>query len=152
MLKIGSLQGMPDGCGHSVALGIEVVPDPHGVAGFPLVVVLVHGWLQQEGVLALGGPDFRHALFRWFDENTMVRWTHDPPHLFVDRYVGILRGVHVLVLLSYFTSLLGKRKHVWMYKWTAVMRFIRSSEWSIQWEELPLMEDLIILIVIVTLS
>ena len=78
-------QGVPErgsfGRGHAVALGVQVAAHLHGVAGLPLLDVLVHGGLQQVGVLALGLAHARHALVGALDEHRGVGALHEGPHL-----------------------------------------------------------------------
>ena len=49
--------------GDSVALGVEIGTDFESVAGLLLFYVLIHGTLDEEGVLAVAGPHSRYALF-----------------------------------------------------------------------------------------
>lgn len=46
-------EGRSFGCSYSVTFRVQVPSDFHGVAGLPLLDVLVHGRLQQIGVLPL---------------------------------------------------------------------------------------------------
>ncbi len=44
------------GGGDAVAFGVQVSSDLHSVTGFALLDVLVHGGLQQVGILPFGFP------------------------------------------------------------------------------------------------
>ena len=87
-------QGVPErgsfGRGHAVALGVQVAAHLHGVAGLPLLDVLVHGGLQQVGVLALGLAHARHALVGALDEHRGVGALHEGPHLLEHSDLGPL--------------------------------------------------------------
>jgi len=77
--------------GDAVAFRVEVVADFDGVARLPLVVVLVHRRLEQEGVLALGVADLEDAGLGRRHEH--VRTTaHERPHLGERRYPRVLHA------------------------------------------------------------
>lgn len=87
-------QGLPEGGafgrGHPVPFGVQVPPDLHGVAGLPLLDVLVHGGLQQVGVLPLGLPDAQHALVGVLHEHGRLGAAHVRPHLLEHGDLGAL--------------------------------------------------------------
>lgn len=78
-------EGRTFGRGHSVTFGVQVASYFHGVAGLPLLDVLIHGGLQQVGVLPLGLPDPDHTIVGALDKHRGVCAPHVGPHLLKDR-------------------------------------------------------------------
>ena len=64
----------------AVALRVEVPSHLHRIARLQLVVVVVHGRLEQEGVLALRVSHSLHALVGLGDEDARLRGLHVGPH------------------------------------------------------------------------
>lgn len=78
-------RGLPEGgalgCGDAITFRVQVSSHLHGVAGFPLLYVLVHSGFQQVGILALGLPDSHHTLICGLDKHGRVSRLHVGPHL-----------------------------------------------------------------------
>lgn len=74
-------EGGAFGRGHPVAFRVQVSAHLHGVAGLPLLDVLVHRGLQQVGVLPLRLPDPHHALVGVLHEHRRLGAAHVRPHL-----------------------------------------------------------------------
>lgn len=74
-------QGGPLGCRNAIAFGIQVTSHLHGVTGFPLLNVLIHGGLQKVGVFAFWFPHSDHSLLRGPHKYWWFCWLHICPHL-----------------------------------------------------------------------
>ena len=68
------------GGGDAITLRVQIPSHLHGVAGLPLLDVLVHGGLQQVGVLALGLADSQNPLGCGFHKHRGLRAAHVRPH------------------------------------------------------------------------
>lgn len=77
----GSPEGGALGSSNPITFRVQVSSHLHSVARLPLLYVLVHGGLQQVGILALGLPDSHHALVGGPDEHGRVGRLHVGPHL-----------------------------------------------------------------------
>lgn len=77
---------------NTIAFGVQVTSHLHGVAGLPLLDVLVHGGLQQVGILPFRLPHPDHPLFCRPHKNGGLSWLHVRPHLLKHCYFGSLRG------------------------------------------------------------
>lgn len=90
-MELVQSQSVPEGGSfgrrHAVAFGVQVPSDLHGVAGLPLFDVLVHGRLQQVGVLPLRLPHSAHALAGGLDEHRGICTSHVRPHLLKNGYL-----------------------------------------------------------------
>ena len=78
--------------GHSEALQVQIPAHSHSVAGFAVVVVVVHVGLDKEGVLALGVADPLHALLHRLDDDRGRGGAHVVPHGLVGGHLRRLRG------------------------------------------------------------
>lgn len=76
-----------DGHANPVALGVQKAPDLREVA-IALTIILVHGGLQQEGVL--GVEHARDALLRALHEDAGLLGVHVVPHPLVRLVAGVL--------------------------------------------------------------
>ena len=85
-----------DRSGDSVPFGIQIVADFHRVARFLLVIIIVHGRLEDEGVLALRIPHPLHALVSRLHKHLLVG-IHIVPHLLVDGQPGNLVKINLQV-------------------------------------------------------
>lgn len=76
-----------DGHANPVALGVQKAPDLREVA-IALTIILVHGGLQQEGVL--GVEHAGDALLRALHEDAGLLGVHVVPHPLVRLVAGVL--------------------------------------------------------------
>lgn len=77
---------------NTIAFGVQVTSHLHGVTGLPLLDVLIHGGLQEVGILPFGLPHPDHPLFCRPHKNGGLSWLHVRPHLLKHCYFGSLRG------------------------------------------------------------
>ena len=89
----------------AIALRVEVPADLHRVARLQLVVVVVHGRLEQEGVLALRFSHSPHAIAGLSDEDARLGGLHVGPHPLVHGDLGFLQD----------TTITDLRQHVILY-------------------------------------
>lgn len=75
---------------NAIAFGVQVTSHLHGVTGLPLLDVLVHGGLQEVGILPFRLPHPDHPLFRRPHKNRGFGWLHVCPHLLKHCYFGSL--------------------------------------------------------------
>lgn len=76
---------------NAIAFGVQVTSHLHGVTGLPLLDVLVHGGLQEVGILSFRLPHPDHPLFCCPHKNGGFSWLHVCPHLLKHCYFGSLR-------------------------------------------------------------
>lgn len=74
-------QSRPLGCRNAIAFGIQVTSHLHGVTGFPLLNVFIHGGLQKVGIFAFGFPHSDHPLLCGPHKHWWFCWLHICPHL-----------------------------------------------------------------------
>lgn len=110
-------QGGPLGCCNAIAFGVQVTSHLHGVTGFPLLNVLIHGGLQKVGIFAFGFSHSNHPLLCGPHKNWWFRWLHVCPHLLKHSDFRPLAGDRNKAGIKCWLSLELRSAHTLMKSW-----------------------------------
>lgn len=110
-------QGGPLGRRNAIAFGIQVTSHLHGVTGFPLLNVLIHGGFQKVGVFAFGFPHSDHSLFCGPHKNRWLCWLHICPHFLKHGNFRPLAGDRSKAGIKFWLLLALRSAHTLTKRW-----------------------------------